>query len=776
MFRKALLATAALVAGVQFHGAAAAEEAIVQREVVIVLGQGLTRQAQTIQGAEMDLQAAGTSPIKLVDKLPGVSFSSADAFGAYEWAVRINMRGFNQNQLGFTLDGVPLGDMSYGNHNGLHISRALISENLGGVELAQGSGSLDVASTSNLGGTLKFRSRDPQDTFGGTVALTAGSEETLRGFFRLESGEIAGLGTRGYLSYVNSEMDKWKGVGQQNQEQANLKIVQPIGAARLTGWVNWSKRRENDYQDLSLEMINRLGYGWDNISGNWARAVQIADVANNRGDTGLAPTNPAAGTVYPFPINTVDDAYFDAAGLRDDTIGALTLDWPINDAVSINATVYAHQNEGQGIWYTPYLSSPNARTAGATTDNAPISVRTTEYDIDRRGFIGGLTWTLGDHEINAGVWLETNDFNQFRRFYGLNRAAPQRASLNFMSNPFFTQWGYAFETTTTQFHLQDTWDVTDKLTVNFGFKSVNVENAVRTLVINNAPPVAGTNANLVGSIETEDNFLPQIGFTYGWNDQVELFGSYAENIAAYVSAATAGPFSSRSQAVVAEVGRTLNPEESKTWEGGVRLFSDRFQAVAAAYFVQFENRILAVSQGAGIVGNAPVLSNVGAVETVGLEFAGTYDFTDALSVFGSFTYNNSEYQDDVRNRAGAVLAATGGKRVVNTPQTLFKLELNYDDGSWFGSVAQNYTGARFFTFTNEGGRVDDQTLYELTAGYRFSGNALLEGLEAQVNVTNLFDEDYVGTLGTNGFVNSGDSQTLVAGAPRQVFFTLRKTF
>ena len=38
----------------------------------------------------------------------------------------INIRGFNQNQLGFTLDGVPLGDMSYGNTNGLHISRAIL--------------------------------------------------------------------------------------------------------------------------------------------------------------------------------------------------------------------------------------------------------------------------------------------------------------------------------------------------------------------------------------------------------------------------------------------------------------------------------------------------------------------------------------------------------------------------------------------------------------------------------------------------------------------------
>ena len=142
----------------------------------------------------------------------------------------------------------------------------------------------------------------------------------------------------------------------------------------------------------------------------------------------------------------------------------------------------------------------------------------------------------------------------------------------------------------------------------------------------------------------------------------------------------------------------------------------------------------------------------------------------------SNTYNDSEYQNDVVNRAGAVLARTGGKTVVNTPRNLFKVELNYDTASFYGSVAANYTGERYFTFTNNGGLVEDQTLFEATVGYRFSGSPLLEGLELQLNVTNLTDEDYVGTLGTNGFVNSGDSQTLVAGAPRQVFVTLRKAF
>src|SRR3990167_4150432 len=157
---------------------------------IVVLGRGESRQVQPVAGEGLSLEMPGASPLKLVEKLPNVNFQSADPFGSYEWSARITIRSFNQSQLGFTLDDVPLGDMTYGNHNGLHISRAIAGENVGQVELAQGAGALETASANNLGGTLKFISRDPLTEFGGLAAVTAGSDSTYRGFLRLESGAL----------------------------------------------------------------------------------------------------------------------------------------------------------------------------------------------------------------------------------------------------------------------------------------------------------------------------------------------------------------------------------------------------------------------------------------------------------------------------------------------------------------------------------------------------------------------------------------------------------
>ncbi|MGN6208939.1 TonB-dependent receptor [Asticcacaulis sp.] len=744
--------------------AASAPAAADQVTEVIVYGQGQSRQTQSVKADDITKLAPGTSPLKVLDKLPGVTFQSADPFGAYEWSARISVRGFNQNQMGFTLDGITLGDMSYGNYNGLHISRAIINEDIARADLSQGAGSLDSATSSNMGGTLKFVSRDPSETLGGELAGTLGSDNMHRVYGRFETGAITALGgLRGYISAVDMKTDKWKGGGEQKQQQVDAKAVLPLGEGSLSAFVNHSQRREQDYQDMSFEMIDRLGYDWDNFQPNWALANQVAQLYQ----TQTTPT-------YPGKITTVDDAYYYGGGVRDDTLSGISLNLPVSDMLKFNATIYNHTNEGQGLWVTPYLPSPGVsyspfyNAANPSTDNAYVSIRTTEYDINRTGAIGGATLDLGAHQVSAGFWIENNDFNQARRFYGETLAAPHRDSLGFQSNPFYTQWEYAFNTKTTQLYLQDVWTVTDALKINYGFKSLETTNKVNQLV-------GGT---INAELKSKDTFLPQVGAVYKVNSHYEVFGSYAENMDAYVSAATSGPFSSQSQANIDYVKTSLKPESSKTLEGGLRVRFPQFSGVAALYNVKFDNRILAVTQGAGIQGNAPVLSNVGGVTSQGVELAGTYRFTPQWKIYAAYSYNDSKYEDDVHSFDGAgnpVVTPTKDKTVVNTPKNLLKTELGYDNGALFGSLGVNFTDKRYYTYTNIGGEVPSSTITDLSVGYRFE----TIGTTVQLNVTNLMDEQYISTIGSNGFVNSdasGTSQTIQPGAPRQVFLNVRKTF
>lgn len=738
---------------------------------IVVLGFGQTRQVQTVTSSDLSLLTPGTTPLKAISKLPGVNFQSADAFGAYEWSSRISLRGFNQNQLGFTLDGVPLGDMSYGNYNGLHISRAIISEDLGTVSVSQGAGALGTASTSNLGGTLMFTSRDPSHTADVVASGTYGSQDTVRAFVRLESGDVGAF--RGYLSYSYLDAGKWKGDGAQRQHQVNGKIVGDVGDGKVTVFANFSDRRENDYQDLSAEMIQRLGYKWDNLAPDWQTAYRAAAVYQNQAtiagynagiakgtipvSTPLALPYPSYGLTFPSPLTSVDDAYYDAAGLRRDWLTGIRLDTPVADRVSLSVQGYYHNNHGQGLWWTPYAASPTG---------APISVRTTEYDINREGAIGTLTVDLDANKIEVGAWIEGNDFHQARRFYALadTQAGSSRDSLKFQANPFATQWDYKFGTDTFVYHVADTLTL-GQFTLNAGWKGMHV--------INHATPVV-QGSFPVGRIDAKDWFLPQVGALFHLTDNAELFANYTENMRAFVSAVTSGPFST-TQAGFNAIAGALKPERSKTAEGGGRFRSGPFQGSIAVYYVDFSNRLLAVQSGPGIVGAPSILQNVGSVRTYGAEAAATVRLPYNFSATASYAYNKSTYRDDVVSGSGTVVPLKG-KTVVDSPRSIASGEIAYNGPLFFGRVGANYMSKRYYTYLNDQS-VGARTLVDASLGIKVpAGHGFLTGFAIEGSVTNLTDKKYVATVGSNGFTNSGDSQTLLAGAPRQWFVTVRRGF
>jgi len=139
-------------------------------DAVSVIGTGETRQVQRLRPSDQKALPPGTSLQKVLNTLPGVNAQSVDALGTNEQSMTLSLRGFSGTRLGYTLDGMPLGDSAYNNYNGLSINRALISENFAGAELSEGIGNLGTPSTSNLGGTIAYTSNDPLKTMGGRVS------------------------------------------------------------------------------------------------------------------------------------------------------------------------------------------------------------------------------------------------------------------------------------------------------------------------------------------------------------------------------------------------------------------------------------------------------------------------------------------------------------------------------------------------------------------------------------------------------------------------------
>jgi iron complex outermembrane receptor protein len=726
----------------------AAADAARDIESVIVFGKGQTRQVQALKAVDIEKASPGSSPLLVLNKLPGVNFQSADSFGAYEWSTRITLRGFNQNQLGFTLDGVPLGDMSYGNSNGLHISRAVISENIARSALSQGSGALETASTNNLGGTIQFFSVDPSDDFGGTIAQGVGSNATRRTYVKLDTGLLP-TRTKAYASFVDQLSEKWHGDGERRAQQVDMKIQQQIGAessAKL--FLHHSDREEIDDQDASYETFSKLGWNWDNYYPNWKAAIDAANGIFTRGENKILNDN----------SSPLDAAYYAGSGLRTDMIIGASLDARLTDNLVATTTAYNHRNEGAGLWYTPYTKSPNG---------VPVSTRTTEYNINRSGVVANLTADIGMHKVEGGIWYENNVFKQARRFYQ-NELNNPLSPYDIPKNPFFTQWYYKFTTDTVVFHLQDTVTLTDSLTANIGFKSPHVTTKIQTLA---GGPVKN------GSAKSEKDFLPQVGLTYAYNANNEFYANFTQNQRAF-QATNGGLFGASSQAVFDANKLILSPEESDTFEAGWRGRTGWLEAQVSGYHVEFRNRLLGIAQGVGILGLQGVTANVGKVITDGAEIGGTIRLNDNIGWLNSVSYNDSTYDDNYLNRG--VEVKIKGKQVVDAPKLLTKSELTYDDGKLFGQVALNYFAKRYVTYSNDV-RAGAYGIVNAGIGYRLTTTALPRVKEVvfQLNVNNLLDRKYVSTIGSNGFILSDPLQTqatLLPGAPRSVFLNVTARF
>lgn len=698
--------------------------------LVETFGRGQSRQVQNISRNELSKLLPGTSPLKALERLPGVSFQAADAFGIYEWSVRFSLRGFSQNQLGFTLDDIPLGDMSYGNNNGLQITRAISTENIGRVALSQGAGSLGTASTSNLGGTVQFMMMDPEDEFGVSFTQTFGSDSTARSFARIDSGELSS-GTRFYLSGTRQRAGKWKGDGSHDQDQVNMRFVQPVGEHTLSGFYNHSDRIERDYQDMSLQMLPRLGYDFDYYAPDWQRALD------------------AAKGIFTGGVTNKDDAYYLGRGLRKDGLGGLTLDMRFGSGVKLKGTLYTHRHEGQGHWYTPY---------SASSATVPIAIRSSEYDISRRGFIVDLGWDWGMHAFRGGLWGETNDHVFLRNFYAVSDGADTGY---FLSNPSSTAFRQEFSTETRQLYLQDTISMLGgRFKVNLGFKSPSVDiDAVSRI---------GTRA--AGSITAEKSMLPQAGFIYSLNKNDEVFGSASKNMRAYQPGAI-GPFS-QTQTAFGLGKANLKPETSTSVDLGYRFRRGTLQGSVAVYRSDFSDRQLSVATCTGIAGCPSTLVNVGKVLTTGMEASAMWKASRALSWFNAVTYNKSVYKSDYLDNGKLILA--GGKQVVDTPKLMFSSELNYENEQMFGRFGVKHTGKRYYTYLNDAA-VDSYLLASMSAGYKMGSLSRFEDVTLSLHINNLFDKQYFATIGSNGFLKSdpaGAYATLLTGAPRQLFVSL----
>ncbi len=738
--KAALLAASILAPGAAWAQTATVGELVVTgrrvSEASVAIGTDQPTATVSITREALLSAPAGVTGLKMLESLPGFNVQANDALGMYEFGNSVSVRAFSFTQIGFLLDDIPMGRSDA--FGGSPIYRYVDNENLGQVKASSGAGDVSMPSYASLGTVVDYFTIAPTEDFGAALSQTFGSDSLSRSFFKLNSGEYAGFS--GYLSRSKIEGNLWRGPGTIDREHIEGKVQYRLpnqGTITFQGVFN-------DYFDYDSPSITKAQYTGTagDLFGRSGRDFAYLGYVPDLAPLASAPTIKYSNAAY-------NQYYKQAVNARTDYLYGLTLKTPVVEGVDVSATAYYEDKQGYGVSPEAYgtsLSSYNAERliiAGLTAPKG-LQYGLSTINGERKGLTAKVTWAIGVNDISAGVWREKDDYHRTQARY--NHVGGDPAGQPLLNEPVHLQRNYESTRETTQFFLKDVVTLLDgKLKLDIGFKALDIDyeisgyRNVGDYLARRQPTI---NANW------SDSFLPQVGAVYNITGRDQIFASYSENLA--LPRGADDVFSAASPTVPAP-----DAEEAKNWELGVRANRQTFNASLVAYKTVFDNRLQSfASIVPGSTTTETFFQNVGTVEAYGVEFSGQWKpelFGGKIYFNSNLSYNHSEFKDNysIVTAGVATVVPIAGKSVPDFPEWIFQGGVTFEPTDWaVVNISARHISERFTNFINS----EKSDGYTVWNAYVDLGDGLGEGplkyLKLRVNVDNLLDEDYLGTIST----------------------------
>ena len=689
------------------------------------IGQGEATNTVAVTRDELLSAPGGISGLKMLESLPGFNVQTDGALGLYEFGNSVTVRAFNLQQIGFVLDGVPMGRSDA--FGGSPIFRYVDNENLGSVVASPGAGDVSLPSYASLGPIVSYNTVDTSDTPGGMISYTMGDDNLERSFIKLETGNWNGLSA--YVSRSKTDSDLWRGPGTIDREHIEGKIKYEFDEDTFIkfGYVH---NDFNDYDSPSApESVFDADYYYayqDSIPETGC-IEPISNVYDYNGDN-VIDENDFSPI---FTGSTCTSYYEDRINVRDDSLYSLNFQTDITPNLLFKATAYQEDKDGFGVSPDSYSNSLGIYTRQVAAGLDVVHPRGVQYGLSgvggtRKGAVAGLEWEVANHKVEFGAWYEDEDYNRTQQ--RLNKTNGSADGDVIWDEVAYYRRNYTSTRKTTQLYLKDTISLMeDKLNLEVGVKSLNVDYQLSGYRDYNDYELFGPQT--VGE-DYSDNFLPMVGAVYDMNDSDQLFASYSQNYA--LPRGADDIFSIASTDASTEPLPAPKGEESQNFEIGYRTNRAQFYGSAALFFTSFDNRLVA-----GSVINPATQQpeafyiNAGKTEAYGFELSGVYQpafFDDKVYLDGNLTYNHAE------DEAGFILA--------DSPEWLFTGGVTYEPTEWMvANISGKYTGKRYADYT-ESYEMDS---YAVLSGYLDLGGpndfGVPENVSLRFNIDNLLDEE-----------------------------------
>ena len=744
-------------------------------------------------------QRPGQTANEIVNLVPGVSFQNNDPWGSGGGSFTI--RGFASDRVSQTLDGVPLNDS--GNY-ALYTNQQVDSEILDEINVNLGVTDIDSPTASATGGTINLRTRQPSDSFGLTTSFGygnilskgSGNRPYYRMFGMVDTGDITGMGTTAFFSasYTTYE-NPFNNYGEVEKKQFNGRIYQALGSSGdfISVAGHYNENRNNFFGSFALDALQELIDAGDKEARfyeiNYPCTLPTATpgVEDNYSDSSSSGDCGSEFDRRYNPSNTGNIRGASRFTLADNL--TLTVD-PTFQYVKANGGGAEDLREGfrtiGGVDYTGFIGGGYYYGMDLNGDGDML---------DRLGGIDPSQTRTHRYTVVSSLAYEINDQHRVRAAYTWDRAEHRQTGQTTFMHPngepydvfpvndgLLTSDGFELNKRNRQSYAilhQVSAEysgrfLNDKLGVLLGLRApfftreldqrcytTSASGFIDCLGDQDTTAYEAANPTYAPPQERTykyDKILPSFGFTYKFTPEASVFANYTKGI----SVPGTDPLYDSFFIPNVKEARPV-PETTDSFDLGLRYQTGNIQMQIAGWMTKYKNRLATAYDP---ILDESVYRNLGSVDKYGLDASIAWKPTQnaLLYVFGSI--NESEIKDDILTEDGVL--ETAGKRESGAPAFTAGARGQVKFGDLELGAQVKHTGKRYSNDLNET-KTGSYTLVDLDLRYIIAKNGVGKGdVAIQANISNLFDEFYVG-----GFTGSLDASPFVQiGAPRAASVSL----
>jgi len=787
-----LSATAAMA---QSTGTDAVEQVVVTASTLknqngAIVQQVVPKSRSTITQDFISRQVPGQTILDSLNLMPGVNFTNNDAYGSA--GGDITLRGFDSQRIALLQDGIPLNDS--GNY-AIYPNQQMDSELIAKVDVNTGTTDVDSPTAAAAGGTINYVTRKPTDEFGGVFEAQAGEGNFRRFFGVIDTGKVGPFGTSAWISVADAINDVFNGPGKIHKTQYNARIYQPLGdnGDFISLIANYNENRNNFINRMSLAQFqSNTGVGYSRT--NCARPVPT---------NGTAQVDVNASTCYLNNINPSNTGNLRGQSLfhiGDSFILTVDPSFQYTLANGGGRTLFNESGSGTGngiIRGSALTGGQDLNRDGDTLDTvllySPNTTNTRRY-----GVTSSLIWKFNDtqsvrvaytfdeaHHRQTGEYTNFNNDGTPSDVFGGKDGYGQPFKLS--DGSILRRRDRVSVATLNQVSAEYRGKfMDDKVLLNAGLRAPFFKRELHnfcyqadtfTAYCTNQTPtaVAGTDdgngqtlVTLPGQGTTQygrpreftrkyDKLLPSLAASYALADYQSIYASYAKTLSA-----------PRTDDLYDKKLTDPGPEITDSFDIGYRYQSPTILFSAAVWYADFSNRI---ERAFNEQDNIAFSINVGDVKKNGFDAQFGFKPEEYLSFYASFSYQDSELQENIPGTTVGTVLQTKGKELYEAPKYQGAVRVDWDITEALSlGVQAKYVGERWTNLTNTE-KVPHYALLDLDARYTLDGFGM-KGTYVQINVKNLANEKYLGDLA----VNPSGTGLGQPGYPRTASITLHAAF